>query len=43
VAQWSSPVAVTLRNTVLRLMPPSAFTRSFAPVLDWTPVDGSPA
>jgi 2-polyprenyl-6-methoxyphenol hydroxylase-like FAD-dependent oxidoreductase len=39
VAQWSSPVAVALRNTALRLMPPSAFIRSFAPVLDWTPAE----
>jgi 2-polyprenyl-6-methoxyphenol hydroxylase-like FAD-dependent oxidoreductase len=39
VAQWSSPVAVTLRNTALRLMPPSAFIRSFAPVLDRTPTE----
>jgi 2-polyprenyl-6-methoxyphenol hydroxylase-like FAD-dependent oxidoreductase len=37
VAQWSSPVAVTLRDTVVRLTPESAFLRSFAPVLDWTP------
>lgn len=43
VAQWSSPVAVTLRDTALRLMPASSFIRSFAPVLDWTPAEsGSP-
>jgi 2-polyprenyl-6-methoxyphenol hydroxylase-like FAD-dependent oxidoreductase len=34
-AQWASPAAVTLRNATLRLLPPSAFTRSLAPVLDW--------
>jgi 2-polyprenyl-6-methoxyphenol hydroxylase-like FAD-dependent oxidoreductase len=34
-AQWASPAAVTLRNTALRLLPPSTFTRSLAPVLDW--------
>lgn len=36
VAQWESPVAVGLRNTALRLLPRSSFTRSLAPVLDWT-------
>ena len=36
-AQWASPVAVRLRNTALRLLPASSFTRSLAPVLDWTP------
>jgi 2-polyprenyl-6-methoxyphenol hydroxylase-like FAD-dependent oxidoreductase len=34
-AQWASPVAVGLRNTALRLLPPSSFARSLAPVLDW--------
>jgi len=34
-AQWASPAAVTLRNTTLRLLPPSSFTRSLAPVLEW--------
>jgi 2-polyprenyl-6-methoxyphenol hydroxylase-like FAD-dependent oxidoreductase len=37
VAQWSSPVAVTLRDTALRLVPESSFMRSFAPVLDRVP------
>lgn len=36
VAQWESPVAVALRNTTVRLLPESSFTRSLAPVLDWT-------
>jgi 2-polyprenyl-6-methoxyphenol hydroxylase-like FAD-dependent oxidoreductase len=36
-AQWQSPVAVSLRNTALRLLPASSFARSLAPVLDWTP------
>jgi 2-polyprenyl-6-methoxyphenol hydroxylase-like FAD-dependent oxidoreductase len=36
-AQWEHPVAVRLRNTALRLLPRSSFTRSLAPVLDWTP------
>ena len=36
-AQWESPVAVSLRNTALRLLPGSSFIRSLAPVLDWTP------
>jgi 2-polyprenyl-6-methoxyphenol hydroxylase-like FAD-dependent oxidoreductase len=36
-AQWQSPVAVRLRNTTLRLLPRSSFTRSLAPVLDWAP------
>ena len=35
-AQWASPVAVSLRNTALRLLPPSSFARSLAAVLDWT-------
>jgi 2-polyprenyl-6-methoxyphenol hydroxylase-like FAD-dependent oxidoreductase len=35
-AQWESPVAVGLRNVALRLLPASSFTRSLAPVLDWT-------
>lgn len=35
-AQWESPVAVRLRDTALRLLPRSSFTRSLAPVLDWT-------
>jgi len=34
-AQWASPVAVSLRNTALRLLPPSSLARSLAPVLDW--------
>jgi 2-polyprenyl-6-methoxyphenol hydroxylase-like FAD-dependent oxidoreductase len=34
-AQWASPVAVSPRNTALRLLPPSSFARSLAPVLDW--------
>jgi len=37
VAQWSSPAAVRVRNTALRLLPGSSFTRSLAPVLNWTP------
>jgi 2-polyprenyl-6-methoxyphenol hydroxylase-like FAD-dependent oxidoreductase len=36
LAQWSSPAAVKLRNTALRLLPSSSFERSLAPVLDWT-------
>ncbi|HEV7932889.1 MAG TPA: FAD-dependent monooxygenase [Actinomadura sp.] len=32
VAQWSSPLAVALRNTA----PRSSLARSLAPVLDWT-------
>ena len=35
-AQWQSPVAVSLRNTALRLLPSASFIRSVAPVLDWT-------
>jgi 2-polyprenyl-6-methoxyphenol hydroxylase-like FAD-dependent oxidoreductase len=35
-AQWASPVAVTLRNTALRMLPGSSFVRSLGPVLDWT-------
>jgi FAD binding domain len=35
-AQWASPVAVGLRNTALRVLPPSSFARSLAAVLDWT-------
>ena len=35
-AQWQSPVAAGLRNTALRLLPASSFSRSLAPVLDWT-------
>jgi hypothetical protein len=34
-AQRASPVAVGLRSTTLRLLPPSSFARSLAPVLDW--------
>jgi 2-polyprenyl-6-methoxyphenol hydroxylase-like FAD-dependent oxidoreductase len=34
-AQWDSPVAVSLRNTALRLLPSSSLARSLAPVLDW--------
>jgi hypothetical protein len=33
-AQWASPGAVTLRNTTLRVLPPSSFTRSLTPY--WT-------
>jgi 2-polyprenyl-6-methoxyphenol hydroxylase-like FAD-dependent oxidoreductase len=36
VAQWESRVAVALRNITLRLLPGWSFTRSLAPVLDWT-------
>lgn len=35
-AQWESPLATSLRNTALRLLPASSFVRSLAPVLDWT-------
>jgi 2-polyprenyl-6-methoxyphenol hydroxylase-like FAD-dependent oxidoreductase len=42
VAQWSSPLAVTLRDTAVRLMPGSSFLRSFAPILNWTPPSPSP-
>jgi 2-polyprenyl-6-methoxyphenol hydroxylase-like FAD-dependent oxidoreductase len=35
-AQWASPVAVTVRNTALRMLPGSSFVRSLGPVLDWT-------
>jgi 2-polyprenyl-6-methoxyphenol hydroxylase-like FAD-dependent oxidoreductase len=34
-AQWASPAAVHLRDAALRLLPPSSFVRSLAPVLDW--------
>ncbi len=34
-AQWACPAAVTVRNTALRLLPPSSLARSLAPVLDW--------
>ena len=37
VAQWSTPVAATLRDTAVRLLPGASFLRSLAPVLDWTP------
>jgi 2-polyprenyl-6-methoxyphenol hydroxylase-like FAD-dependent oxidoreductase len=37
VAQWSSPPAVRLRNTAVRMLPRSSFARSLVPVLDWTP------
>jgi 2-polyprenyl-6-methoxyphenol hydroxylase-like FAD-dependent oxidoreductase len=33
--QWASPAAVRLRDSALRLLPASSFTRSLAPVLDW--------
>ena len=32
--QWASPAAVRLRDSALRLLPASSFTRSLAPVLD---------
>ena len=35
VGQWASPAAVHLRDTTLRLLPPSSLVRSLAPVLDW--------
>jgi 2-polyprenyl-6-methoxyphenol hydroxylase-like FAD-dependent oxidoreductase len=35
-AQWSSPVAVSLRNAALRRLPDSVFLNALAPVLDWT-------
>jgi 2-polyprenyl-6-methoxyphenol hydroxylase-like FAD-dependent oxidoreductase len=34
-AQWSSSVAVRLRNTALRALPTSSFVRSLAPILQW--------
>ena len=34
-AKWAFPRAVFLRNTALRLLPPSSLARSLAPVLDW--------
>jgi 2-polyprenyl-6-methoxyphenol hydroxylase-like FAD-dependent oxidoreductase len=36
VAQWSSPFATGMRDTVMRHLPPSSALRSLAPVLDWT-------
>lgn len=35
--QLRSPAAVAVRNTALRLMPPSLFLRSVNSVLDWSP------
>ncbi|MQS06770.1 FAD-dependent monooxygenase [Streptomyces alkaliphilus] len=37
VAQWHRPAAVGLRETLLRLTPPSLALRAMAPILDWTP------
>ena len=34
-AQWATPAAVHLRAAAVRLLPPSSFARSLAPVLDW--------
>ena len=39
LAQLQSPLAVTLRNLVVRATPSSSFLRSLAPVLDWRPPD----
>jgi 2-polyprenyl-6-methoxyphenol hydroxylase-like FAD-dependent oxidoreductase len=35
MAQWESPVAVALRDTLLRATPQSSFLRSLKPVLTW--------
>jgi 2-polyprenyl-6-methoxyphenol hydroxylase-like FAD-dependent oxidoreductase len=35
MAQWQSPAAVALRDTVLRATPQSSFLRSLKPVLTW--------
>jgi 2-polyprenyl-6-methoxyphenol hydroxylase-like FAD-dependent oxidoreductase len=43
VAQWASPVVVGLRNTALRLLPPTSLARSLAPILDWTALPAIPA
>jgi hypothetical protein len=40
-AQLALPLPVRLRNTALRLLPRSGFTRSVAGVLDWTGVPGA--
>ena len=37
LAQFQSPVAVAVRNAVLRATPSSALVRSLAPVLSWSP------
>ena len=35
VGQWSAPAAVSLRDTAMRVLPSSSFTRSLAPILYW--------
>jgi 2-polyprenyl-6-methoxyphenol hydroxylase-like FAD-dependent oxidoreductase len=37
MAQWESPVAVTVRDTLLRATPQSSFLGSLKPVLTWSP------
>ncbi|MCP3805166.1 FAD-dependent monooxygenase [Allokutzneria sp. A3M-2-11 16] len=37
IAHWAAPALVGVRNTVLRMLPRSSFSRSMAPVLDWAP------
>ncbi len=37
VAQWQSAPVAAVRNGLLRLAPAASFTRSLAPVLDWSP------
>jgi 2-polyprenyl-6-methoxyphenol hydroxylase-like FAD-dependent oxidoreductase len=39
LAQLQSPVAVVLRNALMRATPSSALMRSLAPVLSWSPDD----
>ncbi|MBA2247332.1 MAG: FAD-dependent monooxygenase [Chloroflexia bacterium] len=42
VAQWRNPLAVTLRNTLARLTPPSAYLRSMSDTFSWTPPPTDP-
>jgi 2-polyprenyl-6-methoxyphenol hydroxylase-like FAD-dependent oxidoreductase len=37
IAQWRNPLAAGLRDTLARLLPPSAYLRSMADTLGWTP------
>ncbi|GII96647.1 FAD-dependent monooxygenase [Sinosporangium siamense] len=39
VAQWREPLAIGLRDTVMRMIPMSGIMRSMDDVLDWAPPD----
>jgi 2-polyprenyl-6-methoxyphenol hydroxylase-like FAD-dependent oxidoreductase len=43
LGQWSSPLAVGLRDRLIRLLPPSVMARQFEPIMNWRLPGSRPA